>query len=158
MIGDTRVTEVTGGNLLYRHLRIQYHTLFSILCLVSLGGCYAPVVQQLEAIPLPAAAQLTSLPPPKCLAAQTIDEATEEPPVAEKTDQGDGSEGMQPSADSERDLKRELDCFRHAEQAARDRLARLQASTVGTRAALEEMKRRYTPPGVPGARAGRETR
>lgn len=139
-----------------QRLRIQNHTLFSILCLASLSCC-APVAQQLEAIPVPATAQLASLPPPKCPDVQTVDEATEEPPVAEKTGEGSSGLSTQPSADSERALKRERDCYRHAEQAARAKLTRLQATTDNTLTALDEMKRRYTPAWAANANARART-
>lgn len=120
--------------------RIPVHILCLVSLGVSLGGCYLPVARQLDAIPVPAPALMAGRPPPDCRATQTVDEATEEPSAA-KTEQKGSAAGWE-----HRNAKLERNCYRRAEQAARASLARLQASTAGTLAALDAMKARYPRP------------
>lgn len=94
---------------------------------------------------------------------ESVDPADDTPDAASDTPKEDtaAAEAVEPTAtaakaleDPEADLREERDCYRRAEQRARARLDRLQASAAGTIAAVQEVRRALQTPMRLHARQG----
>ena len=133
----------------------------------GLGACGVPpayLAEQLRAVPVPASALMQKAPPPECEAPpdQEAAEVKAEPDASETETDSEADESdtrtseianeteQSPEPPAEADagqIEQERDCYKRAEQVARVRLDKLQASAADTVAALGKISSQLQPGG-----------
>ena len=133
--------------------------LLAAALVAGLGACGVHpgyMAEQLHAVPVPASALMAKAPPPECQGppdpepapAKAQPEASKTEPDSEPEESDTrtseiSNETEQTPGPAEADMKtieRERDCYRQAEQRARARLDKLQASAADTVATLDKIK------------------
>ena len=146
------------------YFRAKTFSLLSTVILTSaLGACDLPpayFAEQLDAVPVPAPVLMRRVPGPDCPVRATPAAAE----VSKKKGMDDGGDfeidssiagNPEPSPEKETttapdkaelmQIKKERDCYRRAEQVARQRLNKLQVETTRTVTALDGVRHRVHP-------------